>query len=133
MKIVDLQTFCALPVGTIYSEVHQGRSEVEELCRRGRVGKINEGSHFDSIRDHFGGDYNDFYYHSLLPMQTQDSLGPDWNDKTRFEDIDNGMRWGCQDPDAIFLVYEKYDIAKMIGYLSGETTTDGEADGKTEF
>lgn len=94
MKILDFDSFCALPAGTIYS--YYEPVTCTGLFRKG-----------DTIVDD-GGDALDFWEDSLVPNC--------WNgDPPSVDEIP--CRWGLYDVGAEFAVYEPADIAVLASLL----------------
>lgn len=99
MKIVDRETFMALPNGVMFSEYEPHCIEVPEI--RGTVIPMNE---------HHNGDFEVTALVDIMTDHVQE-------DGTYSMDFDFTTRSGCDDRKQLYAVWEKKDIQGLINQL----------------
>lgn len=117
MKVVSFNELCQEPNGAIFSTYDP--CIVECLYRRGRPYLAPE-----SMRDYYGV-YSDFLYHDLLAAPDTNVFSDDLKAQA-FRNIEYGSRCGNFDPDELFILYDKQDITKLVGMLTGTTRVEDE-------
>lgn len=119
-KVVTLAELCAEPNGAIFSTFDP--NIVAGLYRRGETLRHDQTP--DSLA-HWGGEFADFFYHTLLAEVDSDKSRGEPKDSV-FRNPRHGGRWGNLDPEELFVVYDPADIYYIIEFLTGTATVKGE-------
>ena len=114
MRVVTLQELGDCPRGTIFSDYEP--CIVKELYRfQAPLRRVHEDD-----EHHKKGMVTDFFYQSIMPEPGDDAYCEPGDDPTKgFKISGNGGRWGCFEYDALFLVYDKEDVARLVTMLTG--------------
>ena len=105
-RVVTSDELCQEPNGAIFSAYEP--CIVAGLFRRGRVLR-----HGDGLTP-------DFFYHTLLASPGLSGPIPVDDKQQAFSSINDGERWGCWDPEELFVLYSPDDLAAMVQVLIGD-------------